>query len=137
MVKMDLRVVFADAQYFRDFRECQLRVDPQRQYFSLTLGELEDGSSRQPLSLGHLQGVQGGRQASGSLVQRLHRGAQPSTLLPRVIFPQVDDNPQKPCAEGDVSASAKPSQGAARRLKRLEERTLRQVARVVGVGGVA
>src|SRR5262249_3836248 len=100
-------------------------VDPQRQYLSLTLGKLEDGGSRQPLSLGHLQGVQRGREACGSLVQRLHRGARPSTLLPRVIFSQVDDDPQKPGAEGDVPTSAEPSQGAARRLKRFEERALR------------
>src|SRR5262249_38657439 len=137
MVKMDLRVVFANAQDFRDFRERQLCVDPKRQYLSLAFGELEDGGAREPLSFGPLQSLQRGREASGSLVQRLHRGAQPSTLLPSVIFSQVDDYPQKPCAEGDVPTSAEPSQGAARRLKRLEERALRQVPRIVGVGGVS
>src|SRR5262249_9368318 len=125
MVKMDLCVVFANTQYFRDFRERQLCVDPKRQYLSLTFGELEDGRPREPLSFGALQSLQGGWERSGSFVQRLHRGALPSPLLPSVIFAQVDDYPQKPCAEGNVPTSAQPSQGAARRLKRLEERPLR------------
>src|SRR5215471_7188653 len=137
MVKMDLCVVFANTQYFRDFRERQLCVDPKRQYLSLTFGELEDGRPREPLSFGPLQSLQRGWEASGSPVQRLHRGALPPTLLPSVIFSQVDDYPQKPGAEGDVPTSPEPSQGAARRLKRLEKRALREVARVVGVGGVS
>src|SRR6266851_4463902 len=137
MVKMDLRVVFANPEDLRDLREGQIAIDSQGENLALAARQLEHRGSRHPLALRSLQAVEGGRDNRARAVQRLDRGALPTPLLSRVVLAEVDHDPQKPGAEWNVAAAAKPLQRAPCRLECLEECALRKIAGIVGAHGVS